>query len=46
LADKYPVLEEKDIPTFIQELETLLTEAFATARTENPDKRTIHISLK
>ncbi|MFW6116514.1 MAG: hypothetical protein ACOC6F_02190, partial [bacterium] len=46
LADKHPVLEEKDIPDFIADLESLLEEAFAAARQEYPDKRTIRISLR
>ena len=46
LADKYPILEEKDVPAFIDNLKALLEEAFAAAREEYPDKRTIRISLK
>lgn len=46
LADRYPALEEEDIPAFIEELKTLLEEAFAVARNEHPDKRTVRISLK
>jgi hypothetical protein len=46
LADKYPTLEEEDVPTFIQELKALLAEVFASARAEHPDKQTIRISLK
>jgi len=46
LADRYPALEERDVSAFIEELKRLLEEAFAAARAEHPDKRTIRISLK
>jgi len=46
LADKYPALEEKDVPAFLADLQALLDDAFAAARREYPDKRTIRISLK
>jgi len=46
LADRYPVLEERDVPAFLAELQALLTEAFEAARAECADKRTIRISLK
>jgi len=46
LADRYPALEEKDVPAFIETLKALLDEAFAAARAEHPDERAIRISLK
>jgi hypothetical protein len=46
LADRYPALEEKEVPAFLSHLEEMLDEAFAAAHQAHPDKRTVRISLK
>ncbi|MBN1874410.1 MAG: hypothetical protein JXA33_09275 [Anaerolineae bacterium] len=46
LADRYPILEEKDVQAFTADLRKLLDEAFTEARKSQPDKKKVRLSLK
>ena len=46
LASRHPSIEEKDIPVLTAELDRMLREAFATAHTQNPGKKSFRLTLK
>ncbi len=45
LAQRFPSLEESQIDEALAELRRLLVEAFAQARKEHPDKKTVRLNL-
>jgi len=46
LARRFPSLEEGQIDEVAAELQSLLREAFAQAREEHPDKKTVRLNLR
>ncbi|MBN2390342.1 MAG: hypothetical protein JXR84_06450 [Anaerolineae bacterium] len=46
LAGQFPSLEESDVERMVTALRGLLQAAFAQARQENPDKKTIRLNLR
>jgi hypothetical protein len=46
LAQHFPTLEESEVDAALAELRRLLQAAFAQARRDNPDKRTVRLNLR
>ncbi|MGQ9682734.1 MAG: hypothetical protein ACUVX9_09380 [Anaerolineae bacterium] len=45
-AERYPTLEEEDVPAALQHLEWLLRDAFEKAKIQNPDKATVRLTIR
>jgi hypothetical protein len=46
LAQRYPTLEEADLPGAVKYPEQLLRQAFEQARKENPDKKAVRLTMR
>jgi hypothetical protein len=45
-ASAFPTLEEADLPKAVKEFDRMLREAFGDARTKNPDKKAVRLTLR